>query len=446
MTGLSLSQSVSPVVVCFRADDRADVAGLDLADVLTRVGVHLHEPTDLLLAVLGAVEHLGASLESAGVDPDVGQLADVRVGLDLEGQRGERLGERGGAVDLDVSVTNRDTLGRADVQRAGQVVDDRVEHGLDALVLERGAAQHRGDGVLRGRAEDGPADAGLDLVDRELLLLEVGLHDGVVIVGKPLDELVPPLGRLLGVLGRDLDDVEDVTLARLVVVGPVQALHLDQVDHTGEVALDAPRQLENQRGGVEPVVDHVDGPVEVGTGPVHLVDEADARDGVLVGLAPHGLGLGLDAGDGVEHRDRTVEHPKRPLHLDGEVDVARGVDDVDPVAVPLTGGGSGGDGDAPLLLLLHPVHGGRAVVDLADLVGLARVVENALGRGGLARVDVRHDPDVAGLGECGGHVCCHVLYFLSVDRCGRRADLWVTSGSARRPCCSRPSCACPRGA
>jgi hypothetical protein len=38
-------------------------------------------------------------------------------------------------------------------------------------------------------------------------------------------------------------------------------------------------------------------------------------------------------------------------------------------------------------------------VDLTDLVGLAGVVEDALRRRGLARVDVRHDPDVAGLFE-----------------------------------------------
>ena len=53
------------------------------------------------------------------------------------------------------------------------------------------------------------------------------------------------------------------------------------------------------------------------------------------------------------------------------------------------------DRDAALLLLLHPVHRGRALVDLADLVGLTGVVEDPLGRGRLARVDVRHDPDVA---------------------------------------------------
>jgi hypothetical protein len=62
---------------------------------------------------------------------------------------------------------------------------------------------------------------------------------------------------------------------------------------------------------------------------VHLVDEADARNVVLVGLTPDGLGLRLDAGDAVEHGDRAVEHAQRALDLDGEVDVAGRVDDVD---------------------------------------------------------------------------------------------------------------------
>jgi hypothetical protein len=40
-----------------------------------------------------------------------------------------------------------------------------------------------------------------------------------------------------------------------------------------------------------------------------------------------------------------------------------------------------------------PVHGGGAVVDFADLVGHAGVIEDALGGRGLAGVDVRHDAD-----------------------------------------------------
>ena len=59
--GLSASHRVSPVVVCLRPMTAQMSPALDLADVLTRVGVHLHEPADLLLAVLGAVEHLGAA-------------------------------------------------------------------------------------------------------------------------------------------------------------------------------------------------------------------------------------------------------------------------------------------------------------------------------------------------------------------------------------------------
>ena len=148
-------------------------------------------------------------------------------------------------------------------------------------------------------------------------------------------------------------------------------------------------------------VDHrLHATVEVGADPVHLVDVGDPRHVVLVGLAPDRLGLRLDAGDRVEQRDRAVEHAQRALDLDGEVDVPGRVDDVDPVPFPLGGGGSGGDRDAALLLLLHPVHHGSALVDLADLVGAAGVVEDALGRRRLTGVDVSHDPDVAGVLKC----------------------------------------------
>jgi hypothetical protein len=87
----------------------------------------------------------------------------------------------------------------------------------------------------------------------------------------------------------------------------------------------------------EAVRDHVDAAVELGAGPVELVDEADTRHAVTVGLTPHRLGLRLHAGDTVEHRDGTVEDAERTLHLDREVDVARGVDDVDRVSLSSSG-------------------------------------------------------------------------------------------------------------
>jgi len=125
----------------------------------------------------------------------------------------------------------------------------------------------------------------------------------------------------------------------------------------------------------------------------------EPRHVVLVRLAPHGLGLWFYAGHGVEHGDGAVEHTQRTFDLDGEVDVARRVDDVDLTIAPLGRRRGGRDRDAALLFLHHVVHDRGALVDLTDLVRAAGVVEDAFGRGRLARVDVGHDPDVAGLLE-----------------------------------------------
>ena len=290
-------------------------------------------------------------------------------------------------------------------------------------------------------------------------------------------------------VGRDVDDLE-LRAFGVVVERPHQRLHLDEVDDAAEVALGADRQLHDGGYRVEAVSDHLDAAPEVGADAVHLVDEAEARHVVLVRLAPHRLGLRLDTGDRVEHRDRAVEDAQRPLDLDREVDVAGRVDDVDLAVAPLRGGRGRGDRDAALLLLDHVVHDRGAFVDLTDLVGPAGVVEDALGRRGLARVDVGHDPDVAGLLErefachCVG---CFLVRGASSKRPGagpgrRRGSnpLGVssrsafrrppchcsnhhvqfgppggfrsvlhpraTSGSARRPCSTRPSSGGPHGA
>ena len=166
-----------------------------------------------------------------------------------------------------------------------------------------------------------------------------------------------------------------------------------------EVALGPDRQLDRHGVRAEPVDHRLDAALEVRADAVHLVDVGDARDVVLVRLAPDRLRLRLYAGHGVEQRDCTIEHAQRALDLDGEVDVARRVDDVDPMVGPLAGGRGRRDRDAALLLLLHPVHRRGALVDLAHLVGAAGVVEDALGRRRLARIDVGHDPDVPGLLE-----------------------------------------------
>ena len=108
----------------------------------------------------------------------------------------------------------------------------------------------------------------------------------------------------------------------------------DQIDHAGEARSSVPIGSCTTTGVALRRFLIIDRSVEVGAHAVDLVDEADTRHVVLVRLAPHCLRLRLDAGDGVEHHDRAVEHAQRALDLDREVDVAGRVDDVDAVVVP----------------------------------------------------------------------------------------------------------------
>src|SRR6185312_9884583 len=54
-----------------------DLTGATPLPLLAVVGVHLVDLADPLLLALGAVGHGGAGLELAGVDADVGELAEV---------------------------------------------------------------------------------------------------------------------------------------------------------------------------------------------------------------------------------------------------------------------------------------------------------------------------------------------------------------------------------
>ena len=378
--------------------------------------MHLEELSDALLLLLGRVEDLGAGSSVPGVHADVGQTAEERVRHNLEGQCRERCVGISGTLEDDFLVADVVSLDVRDVQRAGQVVNDGVQHRLHTTVLEGGATQNR---VYLG--VDGQlTDAGLQLGNSQLFALEVLLHQLFAGFSNGLHELCAVLfGLFLQVCGDRLDFVlgthGHVTLG---VAAPGECTHFEEVDDALEFALGTDRQLQNQRLGTQAVDDRVYGEVEVRTQLVHLVDEADTRHVVLIGLAPDGLGLRFNAFLAVENSDGAVEDAEGPLNLDSEVNVTRGVDDVDLVVVPVTRGSCGGNGDTPLLLLCHPVHRGRTVVGLTDLVIDTCVEQDALGCSRLAGIDVGHDADVADLVQVGKHVQCHgfsLFWFASVN-------------------------------
>ena len=193
-------------------------------------------------------------------------------------------------------------------------------------------------------------------------------------------------------------------ILRNILVTDIEALvvivhfrtHGDKVDDAAKIGFRADGKLDRHRVALETVLHHVDNIVEVGAHDIHLIHIGHARHVVLISLTPNGLRLGLDAALRTKYSDRSVKYAQRALNLNGKVHVAGGVDNIDTMPFPETGGRSRGDGDASLLLLLHPVHGRIAVVRFTDLMVHTRVKQDALRRRGFAGVDMGHDTNVSG--------------------------------------------------
>ena len=342
--------------------------------------MHPHDAADALPLPRGRVVNSTSLLQPAGVDTQKDQLSEEGIHRHLEGQGGKGL--------LGVAVALQDLLGIAglrpmdgrQVDGAGQIVDHRVQHQLDALVLESGAAEHRHGLEGYGRlAQHLPDQLGTDL-----LPLEVEGHHIVAEVGERLDDGVPPR---LGGHGQLRGDRRHA--GRLPqLAAEHHGLLLDQVHDPGEIVLGPDRHLNGDGTGPETLANRRDHRVEVRADTVHLVDERHARDMILVRLPPDRLGLGLHPAHGTKDGNRPVEHSHGTFHLDRKVHVTGRINKIDGVILPDAGRGRGRDRDAALALLLHPVHGGRALVDLADLVAAPRIVQDALAGRRLPRVDV----------------------------------------------------------
>ena len=368
------------------ADHGGDVAGVDLVNVLTVIGVHLQDTTHTLVDALGAVQHGGAFLQRTGVHTEVAQLAHIGVGSDLKGQSGEGcvVGSGTEILFLGVGVDAPDALL---VQGAGHIVHDCVQQLLNALVLVGRTADDRHHLVVDG----GSADDGLDLLDGDLLAFQI--HHGQIVIQRG-DGVHQLLVVLLADIHHVLGDILDPHVLAQFIIEDV-GLHGEQIYVALEEGLASDGQLDGYGVALQPLVDHVQNAEEVGAHDIHLVDVDHAGDLVLVGLTPNGFGLGFHTALGAQNGHGAVQNTQRTLHLNGEVHVARGVNDVQPAALPEAGGCSGSDGDAALLLLCHPVHGGGAVVGLTDLVVLAGVEQDTLGGGGFAGIDVCHDAEVS---------------------------------------------------
>ena len=319
-----------------------------------------------------------------------------------------------------------DALDGGNIDRRRQVVHDRVEQRLHTLVLERRAAQHR----EKRAGQHGLADHALQRRFIGFIAVEVSCEHFIVEFDGGLKQL---LAIFLGLFDHIFGNIDILERSVELLVFPDHALHADEIDQALEVIFGTDRELDCDRLGAEAIDDVLQAFVEIGAGLVHLVGEDDTRNFILVALTPDGFGLRLNALVGIEHAYRAVEHAQRTLDFDGEVDVAGGVDDVEALAAPERGGRGRRDGDAALLLLLHPVHRRGTFVHFADLVALAGVIKDALGGRGLTGIDMRHDTEVAvvlyGMNAGHGMILKFRCFAVTSDSARRRG--WLPPSGAR---------------
>ena len=155
----------------------------------------------------------------------------------------------------------------------------------------------------------------------------------------------------------------------------------------------------------------------VGAASVTFVDKGDAGNLVALHLSVDSDGLRLDAGYRAKDENGTVKYTQGPLNFDGEVNVARGVDDVDLGSFPFAVGGCGGNGDAPFFLQFHGVHGGADAIFsfyIVDCMNPVSIKENALSQGGLPGVNMGADTYVSNILQVGLH--CHVSFLKKRSR------------------------------
>ena len=144
----------------------------------------------------------------------------------------------------------------------------------------------------------------------------------------------------------------------------------------------------------------------LGGGEIDFIDDGKNFEIVVGGEESVGHGLGFDALAGVHDEEGAFAGGEGARNFVGEVHVAGSVNEVELVFAGVAGGvveadGFGFDGDAALALEVHGIEELGVHFALGERAG---ELEEAVGQGGFAVVDVRDDAEIAD--ELGIHEMC----------------------------------------
>ena len=308
----------------FKTYPCANVARLNQINWVLLVGVHLENAGNALFVVCTHVLHIRTGSQLTAVNAEETQTTYKRIGCNLKGQSSKRFTGIRTTQFFFVRV-GVDAGNGLNVHRRRQVRHNRVQHGLNTLVFEGRATQNRsnlhGNGCLANCIDQLIASDGLRVVEKLLHQVVVEFSNGfhhfaVVLVNRGLQ------------ICRNIDFLVGHALGLVV---PNDGLTVQQINNTAEILLGTNGNLKRNGVAFQLVADLVNYVEEVSTGAVHFVHKRQTRYAVLRSLTPNGLGLWLNTTYGTKQSNSTVQNAQRAFYLHREVNVTRGIDDVDLV-------------------------------------------------------------------------------------------------------------------
>ncbi len=253
----------------------------------------------------------------------------------------------------------------------------------------RGIVRQRGDQlgdaeILQGRAE----------IDRRLMALRVGRPVEAAAGAAHQFDLLFEMGLLLVAEDGGKRIVTDAARMR-AAHGEGHELVRGQVVDPAEIEPHAAGPVHRHAFQLQLVGDLVEQFDGIARLAVHLVDEGDDGDIAQAADLEQLAGLRLDALGGVDHHHRAVGGGQRAIGVFRKVLMARRVEQIEDGPAIFEGHHRRGDGDAALLLDLHPVRTRAprlaAGLDLTGRANGAAQEQEMLGQRGLAGVRMRDD-------------------------------------------------------